>query len=236
MPFEGNVGAMKKEAEVAPAPDAEGSAPDATGCVAALQAVAALQPGLKCTPFADFCSEIMCNFDDCIHCINNEPNPPVRQKSGNGSGTCVHALLNQQQQQLAAKGGAGALKGSAAAGATIQKGPNGEVVRCVHEHRTEVVNGKEVKKCTHTHTHCAKTANRLAVKKYRLKKKNEFESLKNENTLLKTRVSELEYELKNRLEGENIINSLRQDEADELLRLRRVVKQMAELIEPLRKI
>lgn len=72
-----------------------------------------------------------------------------------------------------------------------------------HQHQTFFENGVEYKKCTRVHKvqpKCKK-GNRLAVQKYRKKKKDEFEKLKVDNAELKVRVAELEAELERAREG-----------------------------------
>jgi hypothetical protein len=107
----------------------------------------------------------------------------------------------------------------------------GQFVHCDHKHDTFVEDGVTFKKCTHVNNtkdaKSIKKGNRLAVQKYRRKKKTEFENLKNENAYLKERVASLESELKMRIESENIFLK---EEKSELLYLRNFTKTLTSLM------
>ena len=107
----------------------------------------------------------------------------------------------------------------------------GQFVHCDHKHETFVEDGVTFKKCTHVNStkdaKQIKKGNRLAVQKYRRKKKTEFENLKTENVLLKEKVASLEAELKMRIESENIFLK---EEKSELLYLRNFVKTLTSLM------
>lgn len=107
----------------------------------------------------------------------------------------------------------------------------GQFVHCDHKHDTFVEDGVTFKKCTHVNNtkdaKSIKKGNRLAVQKYRRKKKTEFENLKVENAFLKERVASLEAELKMRIESENIFLK---EEKSELLYLRNFTKTLTSLM------
>ena len=97
-------------------------------------------------------------------------------------------------------------------------------VHCDQPHETFMEGGREYKKCTHAKTvQQAKKGNRLAVQKYRRKKKTEFENLKVENKLLKEKVESLEAQLHAHLEMET---QIQKEHSEELIYLRQFVRNL----------
>jgi len=96
----------------------------------------------------------------------------------------------------------------------VSKGPDGkDVVECVHTHKRRCSDGK-----TKTQS------NRIAVQKYRAKKKAEMESLQDENRALRAEVEQLRADLK--LKG----SPLTAGEREELEMLRNKVKQISSIL------
>lgn len=99
-----------------------------------------------------------------------------------------------------------------------------------HVHQTFVgEDGVEVTKCTRIQTQTTaattttKKANKIAVQKYRRKKKHEFETLKKENAALRERVSALEAALETKLVGESHLEVLMKNKIEELASLREAI-------------
>ena len=159
--------------------------------------------------YEDLCSELMCYLDDC---------PSCKGPAALGSATCPAADAT-----------------AAAVGVSVAKEPptwacpGAQEVQ--HEHSTFFdSNGVEYNKCTRTVKKCpsetCKKGNRLAVQKYRLKKKQELENLKTENAALKERVKELESKY------HTFVDSVKQESTAELVALREMVSAIRGIVMP----
>lgn len=168
--------------------------------------------------YEDLCSELMCYLDDCPSCKG-----PAAL--GTGDGEC-HGL-GRSATCPAADATAAAVGGSVAKEPPTWACPGAQEVQ--HEHSTFFdSNGVEYNKCTRTVKKCpsekCKKGNRLAVQKYRLKKKQELENLKTENDALKARVKELESKF------DTFVDSVKQESTAELVALREMVSAIRGIV------
>ncbi|QDZ19508.1 BZIP domain-containing protein [Chloropicon primus] len=179
--------------------------------------------------FCAFCSEVFCHLPDA---------------HGNYCGNCCALQKDEVKEEvdldtgLATCGGLGAFQATlnGAAGITQTAGKvipvTSECPAVVqHEHETFFEGGVEYKKCTQVRkvqSKCKK-GNRLAVQKYRQKKKNEFEMLKKENAELKAKVAKLESIVKY-CRGGDPNNETTASQADELWGLRLTMQRIRELV------
>jgi len=210
-----------------------------------------MDPKKKCPSelFEDFCSEFMCSYDESMgHIVHNCGRFGV-------DGTFIGELLKQDDGDNAAAKVPGPSASAGAAQTTETKTCKKEAeaceacqeacpiatcpthsidcknedIMCQHEHKTYVQDGVQYEKCTHSHSVKSKIANRLAVQKYRKKKKVQFEQLKEENVHLKDKVRVLEEQLKNALD-DKAVTELTNSERIELAALRETVRTVQGLI------
>ena len=199
-----------------------------------------LQELLDAPEFCNLCNEVMSylNGSDEPQCINCGPGTPSSQQQQHPSGALDHQPLEGDRavvkvEDLPAHVGVGC--GNAECTATCpdlmtHAADGGPPVVVQHQHETYIEDGVEYKKCTQVRkVSSKKVGNRLAVQRYRQKKKNEFEKLKRDNAELRQRVAELE-EIVSLQEGGSLPDQKRVGHAAELKHLREVVRQISGLV------
>ena len=198
-----------------------------------------LQELLDAPEFCNLCNEVMSylNGSDEPQCINCGPGTPSSQQQQHPSGALDHQPQGDRAvvkvEDLPAHVGVGC--GNAECTATCpdlmtHAADGGPPVVVQHQHETYIEDGVEYKKCTQVRkVSSKKVGNRLAVQRYRQKKKNEFEKLKRDNAELRQRVAELE-EIVSLQEGGSLPDQKRVGHAAELKHLREVVRQISGLV------